>query len=441
MISSIGINRNLYKKYLPTNDKIAKIKNEGDFTNSKIYNPEFYPIIPDQISFGAANSKVIEKLKKQKLDLVLKNTNMGKLLKGLKDQNDDAMMVVLKALGMDIDNMDYSAIPQTLSVGKIRIRKMINENLDEIFFLDDKIQNKSKKYYDGLDMWKTVLDKEVAGFSRVKENLLNQYLKPVLDEKKGIHARVPSGVVLYGHEGMMKEDFVLSLSQQAGADIEFIEPTAANFISVIELILKNAKKVHQEDNIRTIICVNKFDELADTNPNNQNIVDYLKTRLDNCSKLPDEHNEGYASTFFFMASDPTKIHKDFRREKIGDFIGINPIDRDYIKDIFKFKLNHFKIDANALDYETLTSIAQPDELKGAFSSKSLNEIFDEAFNSGVEDKRYPLECYLKNILINSERDISPEEYKKFKTLQNKLEMPIRTQEEVDRLKKEMGIQD
>lgn len=441
MISSIGINNNSYKKYSFTNNKVAKSQVVNNSTNPNVYNPGFYPILPKQISFGSAQSAVIEELKNQKLSLILENTNIMKTLRVFKHKKEEAVLEICKKMGMDVDNIDRSALPELLSWSKTEIKKTLSRNFEGISFLDSKIQNASGKYSSGLDIWETAMDKEVAGFAQVKKNLLNQYLKPVLDEKNGINARVPSGVVLYGHEGMMKENFALSLSQQAGTDIEFIEPSSDNFISEIELILNNAKKTYQEDRTRTIICVNKIDELADTNPNSQKIVDYLKTRLDNCSKTPDEHNQGYASTFFFMASDPNKIHKDLRRGKIGDFIGINPTSTDYIKDMFKFKLNSLDVDSDVLDYERLIQLTKPDETKGAFSSSALDKIFDISLNVAMEDKQHHFQSYLEYGLNKFERDISPEEYKKIRTIERKLEAPTRSQEEIDRLKREMGIQD
>lgn len=422
----------------------SKLNTINTSSSNNEYRPAFYQILPTQISFGASANNLheleLELLKLQKKTLIYKVLAQATNLMSLKFKKEEALTFILKAEGIYSDSLKEK-YPQLIKDKKAEIKRNMKETIENISKKDCELQKIAGHEYDTSADWEDVLlesNSELSGFPITQKALFNHFAKPVLEEKSGIKAPVPPGVVLYGPDSVLNTHCAESMFQLTGSEIEYLETDAENFIPEVERLLSDAKERYFKDKTRTIIFVSDFDDLANTDPKNENVVNYLKTRLDRCSKTPDEHQQGFATTFFFCSENPNKLHKDLRKGKIGEFFGMNPTSKDYVRNLLQAKAKKSGTNEQIIDYDKTINDFKPDDKLGAYSPYLLGKVFDFLFE-GLNQDGSLLQFRIKHVLNNLDRDISPSEYQQIKKIEYCVEQPSRSQIEVEELKSKIGI--
>lgn len=441
MITKVSVN-SVYKQNKIKTSKIPNLQKTDvskRFVENNSYNPGFYPIVPAKISFGSVQSSVLEGFKAQKLGALDKiSTGVANLFM-LESEKGDKIAYLLKLLKKERTPENVHLCQTILPNVTDGYVAGINDGFEQILSIDSKIQQETGSKSIDFSAHKEFWDWRYPGFSNSKMTILNQFVKPILDERAGINASVPSGMVLYGPGDMNVMQFIYPITEMAGAPYKFINANEKDYIPKIESLLADAKQRYKEHKVRTIIVCPWLEQVADTSPENAYNVDYFKTRLDACSKTPDQHSEGCATTFIFTAKEPGLIHKDLRKGKIGDFISLSPTNNEYVEEFFKLKAVELNLDP--LDYKKLVKITSPNPEKGAFSLYELNDIFDIILKLREEKRSWmsmqeALELGYSSI---NAREIDPETYKIIKRIEDDIEMPSRSQDEVDKIKRDIGI--
>ncbi len=270
---------------------------------------------------------------------------------------------------------------------------------------------------------KANLGEQIAGYKSEKMIVRNTFIDEIAMERAGLEANVPNSILLYGLIGTGKTTFVNAVANESGCKLVEINPESDEFTKVVRDEMKEAKKRYVDTRQRTIILINEIDlHLENTIENRKNIA-FMKSVLDNCSKTPnDDIANASAVTFFFTTNHPSLITNEIlsRYEKLEKVIALEPASEESIKEIIKFYIKKFDPDGNYVNVEKLNldDIAKemgPNNEKGAYGNDAIKGIVKRAFDefNRDTDEKYSFIEHLQNVINNSKRNISPNDYKNY----------------------------
>jgi len=310
------------------------------------------------------------------------------------------------------------------------------------------------------------LDERIAGYEEQKKAVTENILKPIMNEiDTRVEQKVPNAMLFYGATGTGKTTFTEALinniklqgkdGEKVKVHVETLDiPNEKDFITDVRGKLNKAIERYNnsistdETGTRTIYVINEIDKHLDktkaaTSDAVRNNIDYMKTILDECAKLPNpNNNRACGTTFLFTTNYPTRIHDDLlRREgKIGLKIALNPAEKNDIAAILKFYTQKaaqiiqesypaLKIDTEAVPFEMLAEKLQPDLEKGAFSNDSLEHMIMRsgagksagALQRYIDDPAKSFAGHLADVALTEVRDLQKDRFDEFVNIYKAIE--------------------
>lgn len=225
-----------------------------------------------------------------------------------------------------------------------------NENIANEKLRDALSQSRQELY----EVHKENLDKALNG---PKSTLMQDVIKPIMQEKQGESIPVPSGVMIKSQSDDYAKkifEWIVKLT-----DSNFAMINAAKIQDNPKLLLKMLNKIAEKsekdftiNQRRTFTYIENFENCSMPNLQNERAIGILKDFLDNCSQ--DSHNTVVVSTTDFTKIDPivagahrfpVKVHLD------EEFFKDTPLCfASVLQDITEAKSNGKKISYSSIAY-------------------------------------------------------------------------------------------
>lgn len=319
-----------------------------------------------------------------------------------------------------------------------------------------KINFKSKEVY---TLSKKILDSRIIGLEQPKENLITKFIEPLVEGFKNKFINPPPALLLYGMDlplikkifgGIMDilenlnlpnttflynkdakpETFIKDFSSTMNLLKENAETSDPNFNNRFSIIIEEPEKyigmsLKQAEKLMDFDYDEEDKELLAQNQNDNNI-NYLKSLLDNCSKVPSLG--GNSASLIFITDKPHLIHPDLRKGKVERIEIGKIIDNEVGFNILKIleeqreslMKEYYKYPILISRLQTLNPAANKDYIKfifeqsetnaeGAFSEQDLQDIVSTSFcDTLTKPIHFPTNIYLALNIEKAKRSLSAE---------------------------------
>ncbi len=230
------------------------------------------------------------------------------------------------------------------------------------------------------------INQRIAGYDKVKMQIRQHFVTPLLDTKKNPTISLPNAVVLYGATGVGKTEMLRGIEHDCANVANIVhfpmDTPIDGFMKKIKELLTEARQRYIKDTKRTILLIDEaekymcmssekanrlassfeaddFDVLERYGKYDKENIDFLKSLLDRISEVPNPDNPKStqsATTLFITTNYPHLIDQDLMRRK-GKFlpIAVKPAADEDLKAVIK---HYFQ--QNSLLLERTKAAAQND---------------------------------------------------------------------------------
>jgi len=301
---------------------------------------------------------------------------------------------------------------------------------------------------------KLVFNKAIQGFNIEKERFFNDFLEPIASNN--IYSETVPSVALSATDKYVLDMFkkaILSYSYMNKINLVEI-PANTNPQDLVKLIsaqLKKNAEYFAKNQRRSIIILNNPEnfigldssEVENFSPlklskkdvklisqnNNFSNINYFKSILDFCNKLPIFTNNGCATTFIFSTQKPQLIHPDMRDGKMEKF-HIDFPKADDIEEIIKTHLiKNYSNQIKHNDIDTLSQLlAQYFEInsiqQGGYSIGTVLGIINKALKNTKNFEIKNLAMSLIKTTKETSIDVSKKQINYYKRIKNLISKTI-----------------